>query len=246
LKTLKNLSKYVTDNSDGKIRQPMVALDILYEEMPETTGCENCEQHNPGDEKHYCCKLNTPSMYYVEFLKIWKSIQNSWSKKKKIELILRAMKNSMEEKLFKLCCFYDDGCTVYKERAFVCRLYSIMDDDSWDSKVKIFKESYGEEQEIRPQCNLVTAEGGKPSFEQENKWFEFINKQELRIGVPKEVVNNHDGPIGSYRAAHDHLLMELFDMDFLTQLSQIRQSNPSEENIDKLIEILKSQVEEAV
>jgi len=73
------MNPYGVKTTDGNIRGPMVALKILYEGMPQTTGCEQCHEVN-GDDEIWCCKTQSPSMYYAEFLYIWEGVQQ-WEKR---------------------------------------------------------------------------------------------------------------------------------------------------------------------
>jgi hypothetical protein len=54
----------------------------------------------------------------------------------------------------------------------------------------------------------------------------------------------HDLPTGSYRTFHDHALLELFNDNFLGRLAKIRAGKPSEENIDKFLEVLRGMLQQ--
>ena len=143
-------------NIDGQtLMAPMASLKILYDGMPQTTGCENCHEAN-GDESKWCCRYQNPSMFYIEFLYIWEEIQDNWSKKDRSELMLRAVRNYLDNSLSKGCIFYDDECKVYDKRPLMCRLYGVIPKESWDNRWEALKERQGDKFEARSQCPLVT------------------------------------------------------------------------------------------
>jgi len=76
------MPQYNVDTGFNNLVQPLASLNVLYENMPETSGCEKCEEIN-GDNKQWCCQRLGPSMYYVEFLNLWQEIQDHWGKDKK-------------------------------------------------------------------------------------------------------------------------------------------------------------------
>lgn len=237
------MNPYNVDTSDSSIRGPIVSLNILYDEMPRTSGCEKCHEVN-GDDAAWCCRTMSPSMYYIEFLNVWKDVQK-WSKEKKTKVIVKSIKNHLIGDLNKGCVFWDNQCSAYDNRPLACRLYAVIPEEGWDARVKTLKSRYGEDLKIRPQCNLVTPE--KPITKQdEDKWFNHTSKCESRIGVSQQVINAHDDPNGSYRTFHDHILMELFEEDFLTQLSTLRLTNPSAQAVDEFVAVLMSYLENKI
>ncbi len=227
---------------DKENAKALLSLNILYEMMPETTGCEDCEFHN-GVNKDWCCKKQNPSMYYVEFMYVWPDVLK-WSEDKRIQLILRAVRNYLQNKPHKGCIFYDNGCTIYENRPFACRMYGITPQENWEKRWNALKESQGEQFDGLHQCRLVsTKDGITVSAEREDKWLIAVAKREARFGVPPETILKHDDSGGSYRTFHDHLLIELFPEKFLSMLSLQRLNNPSDEDIDKTLDILKQQLE---
>jgi Fe-S-cluster containining protein len=235
------MNPYGVDTTDGNIRGPIVSLGILYDEMPETQGCERCQEVN-GDDAIWCCRTLNPSMYYIEFLKIWEKVED-WGKEKRLELILRSIKNHLTTGLAKGCVFWDDECLVYEDRPFACRMYAVIPQESWDARLESLKKRYGEDYEPKPQCDLVSVKNGELiTKDQERKWFLHTARCETRIGVPPQIVKAHDNPQGSYRTFHDHILLELFDEGFLTKLSELRLQNPSMEEIDQFLEVLGDQL----
>jgi len=235
------MNPYGIDTRDGNIRGPIVSLGILYDEMPVTTGCENCKDIN-GDDAFWCCRLYSPSMYYIEFLKIWEEVED-WNKEKRAKIMVRSIRNHLRTDLNKGCVFWSDRCLVYDNRPAACRMYAVIPQESWDSRVVSLKKMYGDDYAPRPQCDLVSTRDGKPITKaQENKWFKHTARCESRIGVSSDVIKAHDDPQGSYRAFHDHVLLGLFNEDFLTQLSKLRLQNPSQEKIDGFLENLEGEL----
>jgi len=230
------LNPYGIDTRDDNIRGPIVSLGILYEEMPETQGCENCREANGMDA--YCCRSYSPSMYYVEFLKIWEEVEK-WKKDKRADVVIRSIRNHLITDLDKGCVFWQDKCLVYANRPFSCRMYGVVPQESWESRLSSLRTRYGEDYKFQAQCDLVSTKSGELiTKDQEDKWFKHVISCESRIGVAPAVIKSHDDPQGSYRTFHDHILLELFDEGFLTQLSKFRLQNPSPEQIDGFLEVL--------
>ena len=49
-------------------------LKVLYNNMPSTSGCEKCEEINTQNA-FWCCRTLNPSMFYYEFLYIWRQVK---------------------------------------------------------------------------------------------------------------------------------------------------------------------------
>lgn len=217
---------------DGEsIRRPLISLQVLYDSMPETTGCEKCQEVN-GDDEHWCCKTMNPSMYYSEFIKVWYNVQNSWSKKKKIDLFVRAIENYLFMGQEKGCIFYDDGCQTYDLRPFYCRMYGIIPKESWDSRIESIKKR-DEDFEFRPQCELVITKK-EVTEEHEDKWFAHVKQCEEKLGVPDQYIKLHDIPGGCYRTFHDHLLLEVLEPSTMNILTGAKITKPTKADINLL------------
>lgn len=233
------MNPYGVNTNNANISGPLVSLRILYENMPATSGCENCESVNGKDQKDWCCLSQSPSMFYVEFLKVYKSLSNSWNKHRRKDVIIRSIKNYLKNRDFnKGCVFYSDGCTCYEDRPLACRHYGIISKETWDKRWNSLKEKQGEDFCALEQCPLVSSDR-EVSVQDEESWFNHTKKCEERIGVPAYCINSHDGPNGSYRTFHDHLLIELFDDNILNLLTKCRLSNPTDDEIDTTLEIMK-------
>lgn len=236
------MNPYNIDLTQSNLEGPLISLSVLYNGMPATSGCEKCSEKNP-DNPYWCCKTQNPSMYYVEFLRVFKKVGDTWSNEKKIELVLKAVKNYLTNDLSKGCVFYDNECTVYEDRPFACRMYGVIPKENWDKRWESLKRRQGESFEAKPQCDLVSSEE-EITASMEDKWFLHTRKCEERIGISAEVVNLHDLGGGSYRTFHDHLLVEFFNDSILEMLSKARMTNSTEEEIDLLVDELRKQLHE--
>ena len=233
------MNPYQVDTSEANIYKPLISLDVLYKGMPKTTGCNRCKEVN-GENVAWCCKEINPSMYYIEFLRVWKTIQNSWSKEKKSQLLIRAIRNYLDMGQRKGCIFWDKECLVYKDRPIQCRLYGVIPQEVWDKRIKAIKKRE-KDFDCRPQCNLVNSE--KPiTVALENKWFNHTKQCEERIGVSDAILKLHDLPGGSYRTFHDHLLLEILEVKAMNMLTQVKVTKPSKEDIDLFAETLASKL----
>lgn len=231
------MNPYNIDTSERNIRAPIIALKVLYDGMPETTGCERCEEVNK-ENAIWCCRFLNPHMYYVEFLHIWEDIQN-WSKEQRAALILRAIRSHLTTVIEKGCIAWDGKCLVYERRPFACRMYGVISSESWEARIAALRQRCGDDvsQFHNVQCNLVSAQQSI-SKEQEDRWFMHTKLCEARIGVSRKAIQAHDESGGSYHTLHDHLLLELFDEGFLTRLSLLRLQEPQPEEVDSFIELL--------
>ena len=240
------MNPYGVKTNNDNIRGPLVALEILYDHMPKTTGCEKCKEIN-GDDQQWCCKTLNPSMFYSEFLLVWENVQNHWGKRKKSNLIVKAIKNYLSFDYAKGCIFFDQSkCACYNHRPFSCRLYGIIPKETWDKRIEMLEKRGGEEfsKEWRPQCPLVKTENDKEvTTEEETRWFCQTMVSETRIGMPKTFMDAHDFPGGCYRTFHDHLLLELLSAQAMNSLTTVKMSKPSQEDIDSFAEMLVSELE---
>ena len=236
------MNPYNIDITQSNLEGPVSALNVLYSGMPATSGCEKCKEVN-GDNAIWCCSSQNPSLYYVEFLQVLKVVGETWSNSKKTDLILRAVRNYLDNSLSKGCVFYNNECTIYKDRPLQCRLYGVIPKETWDKRWETLKKRQGDKFEAKPQCTLVTSEE-KITPEMEDKWFLHTKKSEERIGIAPEIINRHDLAGGSYRTFHDHLLLEFFGEDLLSVLTKAKMTNSTEEEINLLIEELRKQLSE--
>lgn len=238
------MPQYDCELTEQNLLTPMVKLQVLYETMPETTGCDKCKEVN-GDNAQWCCKTQNPSLFYSEFIYVWRDVEKHWSKRKRLDLIIRSIRNYLVNHTNKGCVFFDNECLCYKHRPQACRLYGVMPKESWDEREKRIKTVLGDNVKITPQCNLVSTVSGDPvTVEDENSWFLKTREIESNLGVNQHVIGLHDNPGGSYRTFHDHILMELFSLNFLSMLTKLKMSNPSDADINSTLDYLKKNLEE--
>ena len=198
--------------------------------MPETTGCEKCIDINK-ENSEWCCLCQSPSMYYIEFLNVWQ-VYHRWSKKEKQNLILRAVRNYLDNNLNKGCIFFSDKCLCYKYRPYNCRMYGIIPSEEWNKRWELLKKRQSDKFNALPQCNLVSTTSGEMiTSEKSDRWFAHTRKCEERIGVNKKTIALHDLDGGSYRTFHDHLLLYLMPDNVLEDLQILRFSDNEEEKI---------------
>lgn len=235
------MNPYNIDQSKVKVAGPLASLKVLYEGMPQTSGCEQCKSIN-GDNFNWCCLTQYPSLYYAEFLYLWQEIQEKWTKEHKKQLLLRAIRCYLDNSVTKGCVCYDEGCQVYNNRPFACRIYGVIPQKNWEERWKQLKKRQGKQFQAKPQCNLVKSETPITS-EMEDKWFVHSRQCEERIGIAPNIIKQHDLAGGSYRAMHDHILLEMLGEDHLVTLSDVRMTNPSKDDIDLTIRMIENVID---
>lgn len=223
--------------SKEDISKSIIKLNVIYDSMPKTSGCESCQSVN-GDNAMWCCQLNNPSMYYIEFINVWKEVQTSWDKGLKIELILRAVKNYLSNSLNKPCIFFQNGCKIYSYRPSQCRLYGIIPNDSWQKRIDSIVEKFGTCHHVRSQCDLVTTQDHMNS-DVENDIFNKIRAYEYETGVSASSIMKHDDYEGSYRTFHDHLLLEILPESALEMMSKYRKDDITDVGIASVVSMLR-------
>lgn len=234
---------YGVNLSSSESQRAIVSLNVLFNGMPKTSGCEKCVEIN-GENAFWCCKSQSPSMYYVEFLNVYQEVRK-WNKENRQALLFRSIRNYLDNSISKGCIFYVDGCLCYNQRPQICRNYGVIPQENWEKRWESLKDHLGDKFNSRPQCNLVTSDI-PISAKMEDKWFEHTRKCEERLGVPSDQIKLHDEDGGSYRTFHDHLLLEMFDNarssvgaslneDFLSRLTKIKLSNPTKDEIELFI-----------
>lgn len=221
------MPQYGVDTGRFTKKESFISLKVLYDGLPSTSGCETCQEVN-GENVHWCCRTQSPSMFYVEFLYIWEHVK-TWKKQDRLALFLRSIKNYLSTSHDKGCVFYDSKCTTYSRRPLSCRNYGILSDEVWQQRVSAVK-GHSENHDPKSQCNLVS--GPRINKTQDTKWFFHTAKAEAKLGVPLNIIKQHDLPGGSYRTFHDHILLEIFDDSVLSALTKFKLSKPKEEDID--------------
>jgi len=228
-------------------------LEKVYSEMPKTKGCERTASKNGC--RSWCCSINAPSMFNVEFFYLWEDFIATHSKEEKMEIVLDAVKNYLRSNVTKGCVFLDPNtykCKSHKRRPFACRLYALIHPAYWKKRVKRSKAVHQNHPKSDTkdmwrtfeQCNLVRTFDGRKnvSRKDEDRWFEEIKKAEKEIGIPQHMIEEHDSPRGSYRTIHDYVMMSVFNDEFMNLLSRNREERPSEEDIQEFAEMLRKQL----
>ncbi len=154
--------------------EKFLPLKILYEYIPQTTGCERCEEVN-GDRIHWCCREFPPDVTPFEFDHIWFRI-STWDKDKINKVIDNAIRSFlMSHNTSVGCPFYDNGCPIYEWRPSSCREFGLLDQASLDDAKEECRERYGEDYEYMDDCDLVV--GTKISLDQRKKRYQYLAKR---------------------------------------------------------------------
>lgn len=237
------------DVINQKILSAIALLSNTYESIPRTRGCGQACSKNGC--KAWCCSLQTPSMFKVEFLYLW-SIFSSVSEEVRKEILFNSIRNYLSNSLIKGCVLFDKAtckCFLHKNRPLMCRLYSIIHPDSWKSKIDNFKKNNADisskdrigVKKILKQCDLVETVDGRDrvSVKEENDWFEKTKEAEKLLGIDEKKVENYGAPDSSYHTLHDHIMLVSFSEDMLHRLSQNRMDKLSKNEIEELIVSIK-------
>lgn len=222
-------------------------LDGIYKHMPETKGCiENINKEEGC--KGWCCSEQSPQLLYSEFLNIYDFISKKMSNKQFLNIIEKAMNNSIMGNTNKGCIFFNEEtkmCDIHQKRSFNCRIYGITPDEMFNSRYEKIQKQYEEIEGafFYKQCNKVfTINGEEITSYDINKWWESLVQIENILGIPENKINdNIQG--GSYRTPHDHLLLYLMPDNVIYALSGIRLYNHIEER-KKAVEELMNKIRE--
>ena len=240
--------------TEESILKSFSLLEEVYKEIPRTKGCEKA--CSPGGCKAYCCFYQTPSLFYSEFLYLWNDLMKTCSTDIILLFITRSIKNFLRNSITKTCVLFDEDncrCFCHKTRPYCCYLYGVVHPHKWKKRVKSIKqqslndpaEDKKDLSRVINQCDLVRCVDGRKhiSEKQEDEWFERVKQSEIAIGVPQEIVDFLDQPKGSYRAIHDHIMLNTFPADLLEMLSKQRVDRISEKEINELTGVLLQKIE---
>jgi Fe-S-cluster containining protein len=231
----------ITQKDDKELEKLRTKLSGLYDRIPDTVGCmENINRE--GGCGAWCCQSQSPQVLYSEFCNAWRYINKHWSKQEVLELVLRAVRNYLSNKFAKGCVFWSQEtklCQIHDARPLACRVYGVMPDEEWKPKYERLKVLYPDE--VREQCGLIKTEDGKPVTKaQTDVWWKLLTDIEASQGIARNRM--HDGPSGTYRTFHDHIVLSLYDRKILTILSEMR-LNASEEAKEKFIAEIRAMYE---
>lgn len=241
--------------NEETITKSFSLLEDIYKEIPPTRGCESASKTC----KAYCCKYQTPSMFYCEFLYLWNDFLRNGKKEDILKVITFSVKNFLRNSVTKTCVLFNEekyNCLCHNSRPFCCRVYAIIHPHNWEKRVEAIKE---QNKDIDPedkkhlskvlkQCDLVRCLNGKKhiSEKEEKKWFEELKNAEISLGVPESIVELMDDPKGSFRTIHDHIVINTFPNEILELLSSQRIDRISEEEIEKLSDEMMASIKNVI
>lgn len=217
--------RYNVQQDAKRLKESREDLKWLYEQMPQTKGCvENINKpESEGGCGAWCCLMQSPSLWYVEFLNTWNYIVHNWSDKEIIALIERSLRKYLFPNKEKGCVFWDHKsklCSQHETRPYACRIYGVEPEQEFNDRLIRLKVLYPDS---KPQCNLVsTVNGEEITPKHTKKWWTRLKGLEASIGVTENIM--HDGDGGSYRHYHDHVLLHMFEDDLMAHLTEIRVS----------------------
>jgi Fe-S-cluster containining protein len=208
-----------------KISRYLGDLHSVYKAIPDTKGCmENIGKE--GGCGGWCCKYQSPQLLYCEFLFIWKHISKEWNDVSVCDLFERCMRNAVDENPAKGCVFFDLNtklCMIHKVRPYNCRIYGITPAEEFNPRLERLRQEYAGKPGafVRDQCDRVsTVNGSEVTKSLTDQWWVRLNLVEKRIGIVEGLI--HDGPGGSYRSPHDHILLYNMPENVLSALAGIR------------------------
>ena len=211
--------------SNPKVKDSNSSLHNLYDQIPSTKGClENKDKNECCGA--WCCQIQTPQLFYCEFLLIWDHISKEMGDDDLCELFKKCMLNAVNKSPSKGCVFFnkEDGlCTIHDVRPCNCRIYGITPEEEFNKRYKEIEKEYSiiPGAVCKPQCSLVSTEDGKEVTSEDTEgWWKQLTALEHSLGIPDEYINDEVG--GSYRSPHDHILLYNMPENVLSGLAGIR------------------------
>lgn len=223
---------YHTPVSSDKDKRARRALKNLYSSIPDTEGCQSNIEKGESGCGAWCCSIQSPQVMFAEFMQTWSYVKDNWDIVDIRKIIIKAISVYLDGKITKGCVFWDRNtkyCLQHKTRAFNCRIYAQIPDEDFKPRFERLKVIYQDEPnaQFRYQCNLVTSVGKPPTVDDINEWFRELNYIEKDFGIPEHLIN--DGPGGSYRTYHDHIILHLGSDIFLSRISRLREKGSKDE-----------------
>lgn len=237
--------------NSSKSRKCFENLVRLYKQIPETTGCLENIVDGEGC-KARCCLDQNPQVMFCEFLRVWSYILTNWSVDDIFELIEKSMLNYIKGFTTKGCVFFDEDkyiCKIHEYRCLNCYLYGITPEEEFKPRFEKLKKEFDGVlgAVIRDQCNLVkTKNDEKVTVEDTNRWFQELEKIENEIGIKTNKIS--DGPGGSYRTYHDHILLMMVPEKIMMELQYLRLTPDFGKKImavHEFVQIMKSGIKDA-
>lgn len=239
----------------SKLEKSLENLNRFYAKIPQTEGCMKniAIPKEEGGCGGWCCKVNNPSVLYVEFLNSWKGMMKNKTMEEILAIVEKALRNFLSDLFSKPCIFWNDStylCEQHETRPFACREYGIIPEEHFKprlARLKVISEKRMGVN-LRDQCNLVhISDDKKWSAKKSNKVWEDIIEIEKELGVEPNRIN--DSVFGSYKTYHDHLLYYLLPEQTMQDLSVVRQygkKEDKEQTIEGIMSYLKSKLAGAV
>lgn len=231
---------YGSTSDKQKIKDAIAILDYAYGKIPSTKGClEHINlPESEGGCGAWCCKLQFPSLLYIEFLNTWNYVISNWTDDQIGNLIKASLKNYFFDSSVRGCVFFDNEsnmCSQHGTRPYNCRVYGIIPDEEFKPRYERLKVLNNE---VKYQCNLVETENGKSVTKKDtDEWWSLVKQAERAIGIENDYIT--DDYYGSYRNYHDHILIHLFGEEHMSKLSTVR-SHLGEEEKNAIIEQMMS------
>jgi hypothetical protein len=202
-------------------------LNRLYSKIPETEGC----QENLDKCTGRCCRLQTPSITFCEFLNFWKYILKNWEYDDIIILIQKSVDRYLNADIKNGCVLFDEKtylCKCHETRSFNCRSYAITPDEEFEERKKHLEEyakNSKKEIKILDQCNLVRLiNGSKLTTKDMDEYFEELMDIE-------KFLESKTGTKKSYLMPHEHILIYNFTSNMMSNLSTIRMNGTPQEKL---------------
>lgn len=186
-----DIDKKVLDKLLNKLKE-------FYDKLPVTI-CHNC----PNKEKNEadCCRIDNPPIYLIEFLNIIYYYFENKTTSELNDLIYRCYEWLFDLSKHIPCIFLNEPniCEIYNKRCFNCRNYSLVPDDEWEERRKLFIETTGEKHDLMDkQCTNVRIESPKflirnsvQNKKIQDDVFNNIMKLDAKLGINiKEVYKN--------------------------------------------------------
>jgi len=225
----------MNQKKEKKVDKALDRLKDFYKKLPETKGC--LEHINKPKEEGgcsaWCCKTQSPSVLYVEFLLTWKFILATFEVDKIIDLIHTALQNYLSNIINKGCIFFDNEsnlCVQHESRPLACRQYAITPEEEFNKKLVKLRVLYKDRTDafFRDQCNLVsTADGSAVTTKDTDKWWKELTSIEENFGIKRKRITEEPG--GTYRTYPEHILMKVFSSDMLDTLQVLREFGSEQE-----------------
>jgi len=198
-------------------------LNRIYSKIPETEGCqENLDKCNS-----YCCKNQTPSIMFCEFINFWWYVLQNWKYKDIISFVQKSVDRYLNADIKNGCILRNEKtylCDAHEVRFFNCYTYGITPDEEFQARKKHLEEYFRvckikKEVKILDQCKLVkTKDDSKLTIQDMNKYFDDLIEVEkfVKSKIPIPQSNN------SYLMPHEHIMIYNFTSNMMSNLSIVR------------------------